>query len=36
VVASGVGSSRQRAEERAADAALAILTDGRDADAVPS
>jgi len=31
VVANGAGSSRQRAEERAADAALVILTAGREA-----
>ena len=36
VVASGAGSSRQRAEERAADAALAILLDEQDAGPVPS
>jgi ribonuclease III len=36
VVASGAGSSRQRAEEQAADAALAILVAERDTGPVPS
>lgn len=36
VVARGAGSSRQRAEERAADAALTILLEGLDAGSVPS
>ena len=35
-VAGGSGSSRQRAEERAAHAALAVLDDERDAGTVPS
>jgi ribonuclease-3 len=35
-VAAGAGSSRQRAEEQAADAALAILVDEQDAERLPT